>query len=198
MTRRARPIAVFALLAAGALGVIAGTQTWVQVELTDGAMAVLAVPGTSAAPVWTPLSLALLAVGATLSIAGPILRYVSGTLALIIAAGMSVTVWPVITGPPVDAVVATVAETTGISGAAAVSGLVATMTLSAWSFTAASVAVISALASALVLTTARDWPDPARRYRNPADAESSVSADPVDSWDALSRGNDPTGSDTAR
>ncbi len=198
MTRSARLVAVLALLAAGAVGVIAGTQTWVQAELTDGATTALAVPGTAAAPVWTPLSLALLAVGAMLSIAGRILRYVGGALALMVAASMSLAVWPVITGPPMDAVAATVAEATGISGAAAVSGLVATMSLTAWPYAAAAAAAISAAAAALVLATARRWPDSARRYRSPADPEPTMSSDPVDSWDALSRGADPTGSDPAR
>ncbi len=198
MTRRARLLTVLTLLAAGAVGVIAGTQTWVHVELVDGATATLAVPGTAAVPVWTPLCLALLAIGATLSIAGPILRYVGGMLALAVAGGMSLAVIPIVAGPPVDSVAAAVAESTGISGAAAVSDLVARMTLTAWPFAGAAVAVISIAAAVLVLTTARRWPDSGRRYRSPADTDSTTSADPVDSWDALSRGADPTGADPAR
>ncbi len=62
--RRARSTAVLAMLAAGALGVIASTQTWIDVTLDDGAQQTLAVAGADALPVLTPLSLAALALGA--------------------------------------------------------------------------------------------------------------------------------------
>lgn len=198
MTRRARLLAVLALLAAGALGLIAGTQTWVHAELADGATTPLAVAGAAAVPVWAPLCLALLAVGAMLSIAGPILRYVGGAFALAVAASMALAVIPIIAGPPVDSVAAAVADSTGISGVAALSQLVARLALTAWPFAGAAAAVVGVAAAVLVLTTARRWPDSGRRYRSPAVGDSTTSADPVDSWDALTRGADPTGADPAR
>ncbi len=198
MTGRTRLLTVVALLAAGSLGLIAGTQTWVRAELADGATAPLAVAGAATVPVWSPLCLALLAVGAMLSIAGPVLRYVGGALALAVAGSMAVTVTPIISGPPVDSVAAAVADSTGISGLAALSELVAGLTLTAWPLVGAAAAVIGIAAAVLVLTTARRWPDSGRRYRSPIEAGSSTSADPVDSWDALSQGADPTGADPAR
>ncbi len=41
--RRARSSAVLAMLLAGAIGVIASTQTWIDVTLDDGAQQTLAV-----------------------------------------------------------------------------------------------------------------------------------------------------------
>ncbi len=46
--RRGRSTAVLAMLAAGAIGVIASTQTWIDVTLDDGAQQTLAVPGAEA------------------------------------------------------------------------------------------------------------------------------------------------------
>lgn len=198
MTSRARLVTVLALLAAGALGLIAGTQTWVRAELADGATAPLAVAGAAAVPVWSPLCLALLAVGAMLSIAGPVLRFVGGALALAVAGSMAFAVTPIIAGPPADSVAAAVADSTGISGVTALSELVAGLTLTAWPFTGAAAAVVGIAAAVLVLTTARRWPDSGRRYRSPVEAGSSTSTDPIDSWDALSRGADPTRPDPAR
>ena len=81
MIRRARLLCVVLVVLCGALGVISSTQTWLTVELQDAAHHVLDVPGASAVPVLAPLSLAVLALGAALSIVGPALRYVFGALA---------------------------------------------------------------------------------------------------------------------
>ena len=62
------------------------TSGRIDVTLNDGAQQTLAVPGSDALPVLTPLSLAALALGAALSIAGPVVRYVFGALGLAIAA----------------------------------------------------------------------------------------------------------------
>jgi peptidoglycan/LPS O-acetylase OafA/YrhL len=111
---------------------------------------------------------------------------------------MAFAVTPIIAGPPADSVAAAVADSTGISGVTALSALVAGRTLTPWPFTGAAAAVVGIAAAVLVLTTARRWPDSGRRYRIPAEAGSSTSTDPIDSWDALSRGADPTRPDPAR
>jgi hypothetical protein len=62
--RRARLMSVVVTVLCGAIGVISSTQTWLTVELADGAHHTLEVPGASAVPVLAPLSLAVLALGA--------------------------------------------------------------------------------------------------------------------------------------
>ena len=83
--RRARLLAVTVVLAVGALGIISSTQTWLAVTLRQGPDSALLVPGAAALPVLAPLSLAVLALGAALSIVGLVLRYVFGALTIVIA-----------------------------------------------------------------------------------------------------------------
>ena len=112
--RRARSMSVLAMLLAGAIGVISSTQTWIDVTLDDGAQQTLAVPGAEALPVLTPLSLAALALGAALSIVGPVLRYVFGALGLAIAALVGFGTVQMLAATPVSATAATVTDATGI------------------------------------------------------------------------------------
>ena len=82
-------------------------------------------PGASAVPVLAPLSLAVLALGAALSIVGLVLRYVFGALTVAIAALLAWLTAQVAFAPPASAVAAIVTEATGITGEAAVAALVA-------------------------------------------------------------------------
>lgn len=193
--RRARSLAVVGMLLAGALGVISSTQTWIDVTLADGAQQTLAVPGSDAVPVLTPLSLAALALGAALSIVGPVLRYVLGALALGIAGVVGVATAQVVLTLPVSATAATVTDATGISGVDAVGDLVASMSLTPWPVVTVLAQLVLAAAAVFTLVSARRWQGSAgRKYRTGADAsaEGSRPHDAIDSWDDLSRGDDPT------
>lgn len=193
--RRARLLAVVGMLLAGALGVISSTQTWIDVTLADGAQQTLAVPGSDAVPVLTPLSLAALALGAALSIVGPVLRYVLGVLGLAIAGVVGVATAQVVLTLPVSATASTVTEATGISGVDAVGDLVASMSLTPWPVVTLLAQLLLAAAAVFTLVSARRWQGSAgRKYRTAADApaEGSRPHDAIDSWDDLSRGDDPT------
>jgi len=194
--RRGRSVAVLAMLLAGALGVISSTQTWMDVVLADGAQQSLSVPGSDALPVLTPLSLAALALGAALSIVGPVLRYVFGVLGLGIAAIVGVSTAQIVFTAPVSATAATVTEATGISGLDAVADLVADISLTPWPALTLVVQVLLAVAAVFTLVTARRWRSGAgRKYRTEtATAADGTSRphDAIDSWDDLSRGDDPT------
>lgn len=191
MRRRARLIAVLAILLGGALGVISSTQTWVVVTLDDGA--VLEVPGSVAVPVLTPLSLAALALGGALTLVGRALRWILGTVAVLLAI---VLVWQplmVLTTLPIGAVAATVTEATGISGVSAVADLVAVMVPTLWPAIGAVGGGAVGFGGAIVLTTAHQWTRTGRRYDTSAgDTAAHGPLDAVDSWDELSRGDDPT------
>lgn len=193
--RRARSTAVLAMLLAGAIGVIASTQTWIDVTLDDGAQQTLAVPGAEALPVLTPLSLAALALGAALSIVGPILRYVFGALGVVIAALVGVGTAQLLVSPPVSATAATVTDATGISGTDAVASLVTDLSLTPWPAVTLLAQLVLAAASVFTVVTARRWASGAsRKYRTATEAGADTGRphDAIDSWDDLSRGDDPT------
>jgi uncharacterized membrane protein (TIGR02234 family) len=193
--RRARSSAVLVMLAAGAVGVIASTQTWIDVTLDDGAQQTLAVAGADALPILTPLSLAALALGAALSIVGPVLRYVFGVLGALIAALVGVGTAQLLIGRPAAAAASTVTDATGISGTGAVASLITGFSLTPWpTLTLLAQAALFA-AAVFTLVTARRWATGAtRKYRTAAEAGTDTGRphDAIDSWDDLSRGEDPT------
>ena len=155
--RRARLLAVAATVLCGALGVISSTQTWLTVMLADGAQRALEVPGASAVPVLAPLSLAVLALGAALSIAGLALRYVFGALAVLIGGVLAWQTARVVFEHPVSAVAAVVTESTGIAGESSVAKLVASIDATAWPSVTLVVWVALIAAGVFVLVTAHGW-----------------------------------------
>ncbi|MFK4834282.1 Trp biosynthesis-associated membrane protein [Microbacterium sp. ZW T2_14] len=210
MIRRARLLAVAAMVLCGALGVISSTQTWLTVVLQDGARHALEVPGASALPVLAPLSLAVLALGAALSIVGRVLRYVFGALALLIGGVLAWLTARIVFEHPVSAVASVVTESTGIAGESSVAKLVASIDATAWPAVTLVVWIVLIAAGCFVLATAHGWSRTGRRYRTddvsqpsaPAGMRSRAEDGPrphdaagsraIDDWDDLSRGGDPT------
>ncbi|MFV0374303.1 Trp biosynthesis-associated membrane protein [Microbacterium sp.] len=189
---RARTIAVLAIVAGGGGALIASTQPWLDVVVTD-AHASLWVTGSDAMALLAPLSLAALALGLALALVGRVFRYVFAVLALILGLGLIVGTAAVAVGIPVDAYAAAVTETTGLSGADTVRDAVTGITVTGWPVLAVFGGCAVVAGGAWTLTTAHLWPVGGRRYA--PDAESPVgsrSHDAVDDWDDLSRGEDPT------
>lgn len=193
MIRRARMLSVLGFLLAGGLGIISSTQTWLTAHRSDAGEALL-VTGADAVALLAPLSLAVLALGAALSIAGIVLRYVFAVLGLGAAVILLIQTVPVLTDPPLSAVAATVTEATGLSGDRALEDIVAGLETSPWPFIAAFAWVLLAAASVLLGATARRWTTGGRRYRSAKEAvhHDQGPLDAVDSWDELSHGTDPT------
>lgn len=194
MNRRARLIAVLAALLAGAVGIVSSTQTWLDVTVADGAAQTLAVPGAAAVQVLAPLSLAVLALGAALSIVGRVLRYVFGALMLVIGGVLAALTGVVVFTLPVAAVAATVTTSTGISGAA-VDALVAGIAPTPWPAATLVAWAVLLATGVFTLATAHRWRGTGRRYRTSASRgprPDDQPLDAVDSWDDLSRGDDPT------
>ncbi|KRA23492.1 peptidase [Microbacterium sp. Root61] len=195
LTARARLVAVVATVATGALGVISSTQTWLNVTLAEAPDQALPIPGAAAVPVLTALSLAVLALGAALSIVGPVLRWVFGAMTVTIAATLGVLTAQVAFAHPVSAVASTVTAATGIAGVEAVGGLIATITATAWPYVTLVGWLVLLAAGIFTLFTARSWRSSGRRYQTDADTTSAAASRPrdaIDSWDDLSRGDDPT------
>lgn len=210
MIRRARLLAVVVAVLCGALGVISSTQTWLTVVLQDGARHALEVPGASAVPVLAPLSLAVLALGAALSIVGLALRYVFGALAVLIGGVLAWLTARVVFEHPVSAVAAVVTESTGIAGESSVAKLVTSIEATAWPALTLAVSVVLIAAGVFVLATAHAWSRTGRRFRtedtarrastagsrpagaNGARPHDAAGSQAIDDWDDLSRGGDPT------
>ncbi|MGP3536734.1 Trp biosynthesis-associated membrane protein [Microbacterium sp. RD1] len=195
MIRRARLAVVVAFLLAGAVGVISSTQTWLTVALSDGSAEQLEVSGSAALPVLAPLSLALLALGGAMSIVGTAVRYVLGALGVVLGGILAWLTTAVAVAPPVSAVASTVTGTTGIAGLEGVAALVRSIASTPWPWITAVVQVLPLAAGVLTLVTARRWGSGAgRRYATSAASAAGGSRphDAIDSWDDLSRGDDPT------
>jgi len=196
MNRRLRLIAVLTVLGGGALALIGSTQTWLVVALREGGREPLTVPGADAVAMLAALSLAALALGLALTIVGRVLRYLFGLLALAIAGTLLVASWRVAAEQPIDAYMSTVAEATGLTGAQAVGELVDTVAVTPWPVITIGAALLVAVGGVLTLATAHLWSRTGRRYRTDAaivaSSEGSRPHDAIDSWDDLSRGEDPT------
>jgi uncharacterized membrane protein (TIGR02234 family) len=207
--RRARLLSVLATLLVGAVGVISSTQTWLVVLLDDGGRHELTVTGAAAVPVLAPLSLAVLALGGALSIAGRVLRYAFGALTMAIACMLGYLSMQVAFTAPISAVAAAVTSATGITGTDAVTLLVASITATPWPALTLASCIVLLADGIFILVTARTWGTSGRRYE-PETAEhgaepqkSAVAEEPasrpfdaIDSWDDLSRGADPTADPT--
>ncbi|WP_345750231.1 Trp biosynthesis-associated membrane protein [Microbacterium rhizophilus] len=188
---RARSLTVVAILLAGAVGLIGSTQTWAVATLADGD---LPVSGGIAVPVLQPLMLTALALGLVLTLVGRLLRYILGALAILVGGAVAVLSAPLIATPPLSAVAPAVTERTGLAGAEAIADAVQDVASTPWPVVTLVAAVLIALAGAAVLATAHLWVRGGRRYTTAAAAprDERASLDAVDSWDDLSRGDDPT------
>lgn len=193
VARRGRPLSVSGFLLAGAVGIISSTQTWLTVSRHDAAEPIL-VPGAEALPLLAPLSLAVLALGAALSIAAPVIRIVFAVLALGTAGLMSWSTARVLFSAPLDAVAPTVTESTGLAGAEALDGVISNITPTFWPALALAGWILLLTSALFALATGRRWKTGGRRYRTDAAAEEHREGpvDAIDSWDELSRGADPT------
>lgn len=197
MRRRARLIAVVAIVAAGLLGVASSTQTWLVAIVRGAAVTELAVPGATAVPLLAPLSLAVLALGLALSIAGVVLRYAFGVLGIAAGVVLIIACGRVLVMEPTTSVASAVTDATGITGTDAVAELVGTVTPTPWPVVTLAGWLVLVGAAVFTVVTARRWRGPDRRYRidataDPPASDSAARLDAVDSWDGLSRGEDPT------
>lgn len=195
MIRRARLLVLLGFIASGGVGLISSTQSWLIVTFSDAAQQNLAVPGASAVPLLAPLSLTVLAIGAALSIAGRVLRVVLTVLGVLVGFALTLLTGAVAATVPISAIGAEVAAVTGISGEEAVAALVSTIGLTAWPWLTVAVFVLLTAIGILGALTSPRWGDSGRRYRTdstPRRGRGEGPVDAIESWDDLSRGEDPT------
>ncbi|WP_026536973.1 Trp biosynthesis-associated membrane protein [Arthrobacter sp. 9MFCol3.1] len=198
--RKSTLVLVIAALALAVFGTT--TQTWLTVHLdpTQLGAAVasqdgLQVQGSKAATTVTALALVALAGGLAASIAGRVARWVITAIILLAAAGI-VAAAAVVLADPLAAAQGSIAAATGISGS---SVQVDVTVFPVLAVVAGALLGLSALA---IVPAGRYW-----KSRTKYDAASTAAApggtaaggnapaaaaDEIDSWDRLSRGDDPT------
>lgn len=182
---RERMTTVLGVLLAGALAVLASTQTFASATIT-GAREPVVVAGQAAAPSLAPLGIVALALGIALTIAGRVARIVLGVVLVLLGAGIIAAAFPNV----VDDSVGTRGAITAVTGVTDVTGLVLSRSGTAWPVVAVIAGVLALLLGLVVLVRSRRWTTGGRRFR--ADAPVVRRTDPVSEWDALSRGSDPT------
>lgn len=193
LAQRGRSISVIGLLLAGGVGIISSTQTWLTVTRADAGEPIL-VPGADALALLAPLSLAVLALGAALTLVGRALRYILAALALLAGAPLAWWTAEILFATPLSAVAPTVTQTTGLAGHGTIADMIASIEPTAWPALALVGWVILIAAAVFALATAHGWKRGGRRYRTDAASHGDHDGpvDAVDSWDDLSRGTDPT------
>jgi uncharacterized membrane protein (TIGR02234 family) len=181
---RERLVLVLVLLALGGVVVLCSTQVFSTVTPVDARP--VRVPGQGVAPALAPLGIVLLAAAAALTIAGRVARIVLGLVLVLLGAIVVLLTLPSALDPS--------AGTRGaVSTATGVVGRVAAVAVGTpWPVIAATAGVLAALAGTVVLVRSPGWTSGGGRYRQARAAEGRRS-DPVDEWDALTAGTDPTG-----
>lgn len=187
-------IAVLALAVFGAT-----TQTWITVNLDSaqlgqagGSGNTLPVQGSKAATAVTALAVVALAGGLAASIAGKIARVVITVIIILASAGIIAAAATVLTDP-LAASQGAIAAATGITGGDA------EVAVTAFPVLAVVAGVLLGLGALLIIPAGRYWKG---RTKYDAPVQGSVAAggvrpaagpvDEIDSWDRLSRGDDPT------
>ncbi|SFO00339.1 Trp biosynthesis-associated membrane protein [Mycetocola miduiensis] len=192
--KRSKYLLILGSLALSGMALIAWTQTWLVVELAPGSPATtVTVDGVVAAPAIAALALAGLALAAALAIAGLLFRIILGVLNIVLGGCIALSGVLVLTGP-VASSEAAVTNATGIAGSKSIADLVSATSLTPWPFIALATGILLTLVGVGIVVTARRWPSSSRKYSavrmEPADSDAMP--DSVDSWDDLTRGDDPT------
>lgn len=193
--RRLKSLSILAVLVISGLVFLTWTRAWFVFTVTAGQTdgVIVEATGETAAPALAALGLAGLAAGAALSIAGRLFRVILGSLTVLIGASVVLSATLALLDP-IGTSASAVSTATGVAGSESVTGAVEAVETSPWPALAIVVGALLALAGVFVVLTARRWPGPSRKYDTVRfeHADDGTPLDAVDSWDELSRGDDPT------
>jgi uncharacterized membrane protein (TIGR02234 family) len=190
--RKSTLVLLVAVLALAVFGTT--TQTWITVTLDPNqvgqagtAQTALEVQGSKAATAVTALALVALAGGLAAAIAGRIARWIITAIIVLASAGIVAAAATVLANP-LAAAQGAIAAATGITGSQA------QVEVTAFPVLAVVAGCLLALAALLIIPAGRHW-KARTKYDAPAAGSAAAAAGPVDeidSWDRLSRGDDPT------
>lgn len=190
--RKSTLVLLVAVLALAVFGTT--TQTWLTVTLDPNqvgqsgtAQTALEVQGSKAATAVTALALVALAGGLAAAIAGRIARWIITAIILLASAGI-VAAAATVLADPLAAAQGAIAAATGVTGSEA------QVAVTAFPVLAVVAGCLLALAALLIIPASRYWKS-RTKYDAPATGGTAAASGPVDeidSWDRLSRGDDPT------
>ncbi|MET1021625.1 MAG: Trp biosynthesis-associated membrane protein [Arthrobacter sp.] len=193
--RKSTLVLAITALALAAFGTT--TQTWLIVHLDPAQLGQavnsqdgLQVQGSKAATTVTALALVALAGGLAASIAGRLARWVITALILLAAAGI-VSAAAIVIADPLAAAQGSIAAATGITGSDV------RVDVTVFPVLAVAAGTLLGLGALLVIPASRYWKsrtkyDTAAAGAAGGSAAPAGPADEIDSWDRLSRGDDPT------
>lgn len=168
------------------------TQTWLAVTLPQTAVQTpsIQIPGSDAATAVTAFALVGLAAALAASIAGRTARWIIAVILIVAGAGIAFSSVAVASDPAASAAPA-IGEALGVTTQEGVS-----VTATAMPWLAGLAGLLLVLCAVWLLIAGRGWRT-ARRYEKSTErnrsAKADANADEIDSWDSLSRGEDPTG-----
>lgn len=189
---RRKGVVVLATVIAALAAFGSTTQTWLSVTLPQTAVQTpsIQVPGSDAATAVTAFALVGLAAALAASIAARVARWIIAVILTVAGAGIVFSSVAVATDPAASAAPA-IGEALGVTSQ---EGVAVSATAMPW--LAALAGLLLVLCAAWLLIAGRGWRT-ARRYEKSAGrnrtAKADANADEIDSWDSLSRGEDPTG-----
>lgn len=183
---------VLVILVGGAVALIGATQTWVSATGFEAAhISNVQLSGQEASPVISAMSLVTVAAGAALSIARNIGRWIIGIVAILGSVAMG---WATITvlSSPLDAAAQKIAETTGTTG---MEDIAANIEVSMLPWLTILGSAFALLGGIVTLTVGAHWPTSKTKKYDLGDQKQPApdgQLDEIDTWDELSRGEDPT------
>jgi uncharacterized membrane protein (TIGR02234 family) len=184
-----RKSSLILLAIAAALAVFGTTtQTWIHVNLVQGQVqqANLNIAGSKAAVSVSALALVALAGSLASTIAGKIARIVTGVLMLLSAVGIVAAALTVLLDPS-SAASGPVGVATGVVGQPS------DASVTVFPLLAVIAAVVLGLAAILIVWVGRGWTQRTKYDIAPGTpVDASAPLDEIDSWDRLTRGDDPT------
>jgi hypothetical protein len=183
---RLRLISMAVIVAEAGIVSLAWSQTWYLLRLPA---AEYAVGGDVAGGALLPLALASLTLVLALTLAGPFFRVVLAVLdALLGVCVVVVAAWSL--ADPVRASLPALVDATGIASVQALHEQVDGIVVTAWPVVGLAAGVLMILTGLAIAVTARAWPASGGRYTRVRLA--TPAGDPVQDWDSLSEGEDPT------
>lgn len=175
---------VLAGLAGAALAAVAGTNDWARATGDAAGIKVQAVAkGSEAAPLVTALALVSLAAWGVVLVSRGRVRRVVSVVGAAAALGVLAAVVAAFDGARTVALDALTGKGAG--------GHTATVTLSAWYYTAGVGALLTLVSFAVAVVVAPSWPAMGNKYDAPG-SRADLPPTEQDMWRALDQGHDPT------
>jgi uncharacterized membrane protein (TIGR02234 family) len=195
--RNSKRNVLFVVSSGALIALAAWTQAWFVFSTSEGvAVADVTVAGTQGQPLVSALAIGALAAVGALLLAGHAVRFLILVLTFVLGVSGIVAV-STAAANPVAASLSSLSSLIGVVDIATVAQAVKSTTVTAWPWVSTFGFALVCLGVVLGLFSTRGWNRPTQRFNRPeieADSSRSRTSELADdeSWDSLSRGEDPT------